>query len=82
MGSESNWRFRIAEAGMSHGEFELLARSLTVPYRYAAKFRGLPGTRVIDIDTSPFTGQWQWFPVVSAVPGPFPGPYAEDVELD
>jgi len=67
---------------MNYSAVRLLARSLTVPYRYACSY-GVPDqTWVVEIGTSPFSGQWEITNVTVHVGLPFPGVETDFVEPD
>jgi len=67
---------------MAKSTITLLARSLTLPNRYACQFNGAAPTWLVDIYTSPFLGTWHVDLLDYSYDGPFPGPYREFVETD
>jgi hypothetical protein len=67
---------------MAMAGITLLARSLTIPYRYACQFDGVQSVWLVDIGENPFSGLWGYSVVESGIPGRFPFPYTAFVEPD
>jgi len=77
---ESNWRWNVAEQGLSHSDIRLLARVVGSAFLWVGGFTTASNGFFGTIETNPFSGQWGWNPLVLTTGDRFP--FGVDVEPD